>query len=351
MEARGSLLSDAGPVDPTLVPNWDDQLFGFSGSTIFHGAGWARVLRDTYGFALRYWVCGGREKMTGIFPMTVATSRLTGKKGVCLPFTDECGPLGNNASEVQRLWEAITREGAEEGWRYLEVRGASGLESERDSQAFLGHRLTLTGPVTDLLKRFADPVRRAIKKSEKSGLEIEHSTTIEAVRIFYSLHCRTRRRHGVPPQPFGFFANIHRHVVEQNLGFVTVARQGTAPVAASVFLRWGKRAIYKFGASDERMQHLRGNNAVMWEGIQHLARLGCEELSFGRTSPGEDGLRRFKLGWGTEEYSIRYRRYDYRTRAFTTASDRSTGLHTKVFGALPIPILRFCGERLYPHLV
>ena len=36
------------------------------------------------------------------------------------------------------------------------------------------------------------------------------------MQVFYALHCMTRKKHGVPPQPFAFVAHFHRHVMSHN---------------------------------------------------------------------------------------------------------------------------------------
>ena len=55
---------------------------------------------------------------------------------------------------------------------------------------------------------------------------------------------------------------------------------------------------------------MRANNLVMWQGIQFLARNGAEKLHFGRTEQENEGLRRFKLSWNTQEETIDYFRVD-----------------------------------------
>ena len=135
-----------------------------------------------------------------------------------------------------------------------------------------------------------------------------------------------------------------------NLGWVVLARKGSIPVAGAVFFHSGKTAYYKFGASDETQQHLRGNNLVMWHAIQWLAQHNFETLDFGRTSLNNAGLRRFKLSWGTREGAIDYVKYDLRMRRFVTARDTSTGLQNHLFRRMPVSFLRFAGRLLYRHI-
>jgi hypothetical protein len=339
-------------LDPTGEDGWDSKVASMHGVTFFHGSAWAAVLRDSYGFSPRYLAIVQAGIVRGLLPLFESSSWLAGSRGVSLPFTDECSPLASSPGQSTALVEAALTEGKRRQWRFVEFRGEiDSLGGQPESQSFLGHRLSLTAPVGKLFEQLDDSVRRAIQKSERSGVQIEVSTSLEAIETFYQLHCRTRRRHGLPPQPFSFFRNIHRHILGRGQGFLSLARHAGRPIAASVFFHFGTKALYKFGASDERFQQLRCNNLVMWEAIKRLANQGFEELTFGRTSPGEGGLRRFKLGWGAEEYPIAYRRYDFSKQQFVSTKDRAHGWHNHLFRAMPLPILRFAGARLYRHLI
>jgi lipid II:glycine glycyltransferase (peptidoglycan interpeptide bridge formation enzyme) len=218
------------------------------------------------------------------------------------------------------------------------------------STSYYGHRLRLADDETAFYASIEASVRRAIRKAEKNGVRVELSQSLDAVRIFYELQCQTRKKHGLPPQPFRFFQNIHHHVLSPNQGFVVLARHQDVPVAAAIFFHWGKKALFKYGASDERFQQLRANNLVMWEAIRWYAHHGFEQLHFGRTSLANEGLRRFKLGWGAEENRIEYVKYDRRRDGFVTANDESSGWHNRLFRAMPGFVSRQIGAVLYKHV-
>ena len=131
---------------------------------------------------------------------------------------------------------------------------------------------------------------------------------------------------------------------------MALATADSTPIAASVFVRFGNKAVYKFGASDENRQELRANNCVMWEGIKALAASGCETLDFGRTSLQNTGLRRFKLGWGAEEKIVHYYKWHPVSEKWLDENDKSTGFHTNIFQKLPVALNRLAGAILYPHL-
>src|SRR5205807_5956696 len=191
-------------------------------------------------------------------------------------------------------------------WRYFQLRGgrASLPASALAAEKFYGHKLNLTGGTEQLFARFQGSVRRAIRKAEKSGLSIEVSSARKAVLDFYQLHVRTRRRHGLPPQSLSFFLNIDQEIMKAGLGFVALVKYRTRAIAGAVFFCSGDSALFKFGASDERSHDFRGNNLVMWEGVKQLVGRGLKTLHFGRTALNNDGLRQFKLSWGTQEEVI-----------------------------------------------
>jgi len=276
---------------------------------------------------------------------------VTGRRGVCLPFSDVCEPLIFDPEVADVVKDYLIRFARERRWKHLEIRGGKTFRSDLSSATkFYGHTLDLRRPVEDIASRFDSQVRRAIRKAERSNLSALVARNREAIDDFYGLHVQTRRRHGLPPQPFSFFLNIYEYIIKPGLGFIVLAKCGSRSIAAAVFFRFGKNAVYKFGASDKRFQEFRANNLVMWQGIRSLARTGVEKLHFGRTDCDNDGLRRFKLSWNTQEETINYFRVDPSGRPCLTPVCRDTGLHKRIFGRLPLMFNRLAGSILYPHL-
>lgn len=338
-------------VDPSADVHWDAALAQIPSASFFHGASWAKVLRDTYAYRPVYFVVGDPGHFRSLLPVMEVNSWLTGRRGVSLPFTDECAPLCSDADSSPGLFREVLVKAKARGWRYLECRGGRPLFAEAPaSTSFYGHQLSLRRDESALFSRLNSSARNAVRKAERSGVSVDFSQSRESIEIFYRLHCQTRKRLGVPPQPFRFFQNIHRHVLSQNQGWVVLARSGQVPVAGAVFFHFGKTAIYKFGASEKDSQHLRGNNLMMWEAIKRYASQGFELFDFGRTSIGNEGLRRFKLSWGTSERRIEYVRYDLRAGEFVTAKDAAAGWHNRVFRVLPVALSRLIGIAFYRHV-
>lgn len=215
--------------------------------------------------------------------------------------------------------------------------------------SFSHHILDLTTGPDRLFANLRESTRRNIRKAEKEGVTVRFATDLEAVKTYFRLHCQTRKRHGVPPQPWLFFENIHKNLISGDQGFVALAEYQGKEIAGAVYLTFGGSALYKFGASDLSYQHLRANNSAMWAAIRRLAESGFRTLSFGRTDPENQGLIRFKSGWGTVEERQDYFRYDFSKQDFISGYGKGPAGYEKVFQKLPEPALRLMGKVLYRH--
>jgi hypothetical protein len=342
--------SHARRVNPLNEPNWNEMLPAHPDRSFFHLAEWARVLQETYRYTPCYFTLNEGGVVGGVLPMMEVDSWLSGRRGVGLPFTDFCHPLVSDASALQQLVGGAVEYGAGRRWKYLELRGgASLLPSARASEQYYGHELNLVEDEPGLFASLKGSVRRAIRKAERLGLRVEILKDGEALREFYALQCRTRKKHGLPPQPFRFFRKIHEHILSRDKGVVVLARQGRRAVAGAVFFHRGEQAIFKYGASNEAHQGLRGNDLVMWEAVKYYARHGFKVLNLGRTSLANAGLRRFKLAWGGREHLIEYMRYDLKLGVFVAGQDGALGWYNRVFRLLPIGVSRLVGALVYRH--
>jgi CelD/BcsL family acetyltransferase involved in cellulose biosynthesis len=345
-------LFEATIINPLVEREWDEWIDSHPEATAFHSSAWARVLVETYGHLPCYLRICAQGELVALVPVIEVQSLLTKCRGVCLPFSDHCAPLLFNNFSGITVMEKMRRVARERKWSYLEIRDDSMVsEKAPPSGSFYGHHLDLRSGPKQLFASFESSVQRAIRKAERSQLRAAVESSPEAMDSFYRLHARTRRRHGTPPQPRSFFANIQQNIINAGLGFIISVRNGQDVVAAAIFFRRKSKAIYKFGASDERMQKLRANNLAIWKAIEFLAESGVETLDFGRTATDNEGLRRFKRSWGATEEPINYFKLDTATNTWVAApSKRDLQFHKEIFRALPVTINRVAGAMIYPHL-
>jgi len=320
-------------------------------ATIFHSTAWARVLVDTYGHRPCYVQISLNGNLLALVPMMELQSLLTKSRGICLPFSDYCAPLTFSSCGHELITQKLKQIAHERRWNYFELRSHSIFPDNMPvSESYYGHSLDLRIGSEALFSNFSSSVQRAVRKAQRSGLFVSIQTGLNAIAQFYKLHVRTRRRHGVPPQPQSFFTNIQRHLLSAGYGFIVLVEYQKDPVAAAMFLKLGRHAVYKFGASDERLQKFRANNLAMFEGIKCLAEGGAETLHFGRTDKENEGLRRFKLSWGATEEQIRYARFEMASEYWNYSCESRSGFHRRIFRTLPASLNRLAGAMIYPHL-
>ncbi|PZR77585.1 MAG: hypothetical protein DLM52_04160 [Chthoniobacterales bacterium] len=354
-QSRGAdadgLPVDATTVDPLSDSSWDKWISSHPDATIFHTSAWARVLVDTYGHQAFYFKLSLQGKALALVPMMEVRSVLTGTRGICLPFSDQCAPLLLNNFAAASVVKKVRQIGRERGWSYFEFRDDSMVpKGAAKSESYWAHTLDMADDSAKVSANFSSSVRRALRKAQRSGVTASIRTDDAAVAQFYRLHARTRRKHGVPPQPRTFFTSIYDHIIKPGLGFIVIAEKCGSAVAAAMFFRFGRHAIYKFGASDDRSQEFRPNNLAIASAIDHLARSSTEVLHFGRTDKSNEGLRRFKLSWGAREQQLFYGKFGISADNWLPAQTRPSTLHTRFFRALPAPVNRLAGALLYPHL-
>jgi len=362
-----SASADIVRLDPLEDSDWDARISVLPGATCFHSAGWMRVLHESYGYKPCCFASLGRSELPALplgqdeerqdgfralLPMMEVSSILTGRRGVSLPFTDFCEAIGASGCDFQPLVEHVLNHARERSWGHAEFRGKAGIPpSAAIAARHLAHRLDLGNDTGELRAGLSSAARRSIRKASDSGVVVSAGHDEAAMRVFFRLHCLTRKRHGVPPQPYAFFSNIRRYLLEQGIASILLASdKGGKVVAAAVFLHFGKHVIYKFGASDIASQHLRANHLLMWEAIERFSCEGMRELHMGRTETGHPGLRRYKLAWGAREEELAYHRYSPASGGFVAGGNPGEGWQQKIFRRLPVPVSKIIGSLAYRHM-
>ena len=303
-------------ISPLRSDYWDDIVPACEETSVFHTAAWARVLSYTYGYKPHYKILKRNDMIAGVIPMMYVSSPLTGKRVVCLPFSDHCAPLVCRQEYYDNAFEHIVTTGKELNCRYAEIRCDQPNDKYPHHEFFLRHTLNLAADEREIFARFRKGTKSTVKQAQKNQIRVNLDSSLDALKQFFDLHCQTRQRHGLPPQPFRFFENIYTFLLMKGKGFIATAFFEKRPIASAIFLTWREHATYKFSASASAFKKFNPTNVIIWETIRHLTEQGYKRLCMGRTEPENEGLVRFKRGWGAQEQGIYYYRYDLRSNLF-----------------------------------
>lgn len=334
-----------------FITDWNDIVLSHPDYSFFHTQEWIDLISRSYNYKNISIVNNEADSAFEYFPLMEINSFITGKRAVSLPFSDYCEPLFNDQSSFDKHFNKLIVKGRESGWKYLEIKGGEKFLSQHEPATIdFGHLLQLVSDEQKLFSQFSSNTKRNIKKALSEELTIEISSSEKSVIDYYNLNCITRKRHGLPPQPFLFFKYLFDKIISKGKGTICLAAQNGQIIAGAVYLHFGKKVLYKYGASDLTFQNLRANNLVMWEAIRHYAKLGFQDFYFGKTEPENEGLRRFKIGWNTKEYELKTYRFDFKKDRFVKLRTKTHGDHNKYFSVLPIPVLKLIGKWAYRHI-
>ena len=338
-------------INPCEYPAWDDLIISTKDYSFFHSSAWAKVLTETYHYRPLYFTKFDDGRIKGMLPIMEIKSNITGHRGVSLPFSDACEPIVIGKSNFDELFRNLLVYAEKSNWRYFELRGGKNYLNNCPPLLYhYSHTLNFDQSEEKIFNSFRDSTRRNIRKAAKERVRVKIFNSFDALKKFYSLHCITRKYHGVPPQPFLFFKKIHTHVLSKNHGIVALGTFHEQLVAAAVFFHFGNKAIYKYSASDRNYQNFRANNLIVWEAIKWYLKRGYQELSLGRTESNNRGLLQFKDGWSKQRTEIKYYKYNLKSKKFETQRKLLSSFHTKIFRRMPLSMLNTLGSILYKHI-
>ncbi len=284
--------------------------------------------------------------------MMEVKSWITGNRTISLPFSDFCEPLFKNKNLSQILSKEIIKTLEGKSINYIKFRTSKNLYPSETEQyrRDLRYVLKLDKSESDLLNSCSENTKRNLKKAEKEKLVLKIQNDENGIKNFYDMMCETRKKHGLPPQPFSFFQNFLDIIISNGYGDILFAIRDNNYISGAIYLKFGKKLLYKYGASYSQYLKYRGNHYVMWEAIKKYRNEGYEEFDFGETDLEHEGLRRFKLGWNAEELSIYTTQYDLKKKNYLPVSPLTQGVHTTIFNHLPIFMLKIIGNKLYKHI-
>lgn len=326
------------------------------GSTIYHHSRWHRAIELTYGIKPLYVVMTDETgAIKAAVPGAVVRGMTGAKKFVSFPFSDVCGPVADGPHEFGLIAGALSSGNGlpEKTWSQAELRTENGPAPEgyTEYQGYCGHVLKLGRPTDDVFESFhKDCVQRRIRKAFRAGLKVFEGSSISDLRDFYGLHLMTRKKIGAPVQPFLFFRNIWELLKPGGHISVLIVKKGKTPVSGVVMLKYGRRATYKFGASDENFLNLGGNQIALWAAIKKASVDGFLEFDFGRSFSGNQGLSDFKARWGADEVKLSYLYSPEKSIGLKDEGGRRWRIASAVFRNLPLISNRLIGRLFYKYL-
>jgi hypothetical protein len=340
-------------LNPTVDSRWDKFALGHQEGTVYHHSAWQQVLSETYGYSPLHLgiTSSDGSQISAIFPLMFVNSFLTGRRVVSLPFTTYCNPL-----MPEEVWEEAMGFAFKRfpGVRYVELKL---LETKQGAFGHLGVASTFVSqvlsldPDIDKLFRSFHPrsIRHRVRRAEKLGLVFRLGDGESDLRQFYKFYNLMRRKNGLPPQPYTFFANMHRILACKNLLELPVVEFEGNVIAAAVLLKGRSTWHLEYSDSDPRFLQQGSNQFLIWKCIEMAHQAEAKHFDFGRTSLSHDSLLEFKDRWQAKRRAIRYCYFPQDTKS-THSREYSQRLLGHLNRRLPLSLLALEGRLLYRHM-
>ncbi len=170
--------------------------------------------------------------------------------------------------------------------------------------------IDLRGNELDLLGDMKQKTRYNIRLAQKKGIIIQESNDLET---FYKLIQSTSDRDGFGIHSFEYYSTVYENFIKKQQVALLLAYYDDIPLAGIMVFRFGNRAWYFYGASNNRERNRMPTYLLQFEAMKWAKKYGCIEYDlwgipdedeekleeeFSNRSDGLWGVYRFKRGFG-----------------------------------------------------
>lgn len=334
---------------PTIRAEWTALTDCCPEATIYQRDRWLTALSSAYGFELA--AATLRDSKGGL---AAATLFARGKnpflrKWTSLPCSDTSPPLALDDEARKQLLTGVAESDFTSGG-VVEIRGWRAPEPWQKVDCFALWTLDLARPLNAIMGTMASNFRRQLSRGTEQRYAINVDQGLPALKRFHRLTLETRRRLGLPAQPWRFFKSVFEAFAPSGDLEVWTAGNRGKTVAAMVILRDGPDLHYKWSARAEPTPP--GATHRLLAAICEKYAQHCRVMDLGRTDVRNVGLNRFKKETGAKPSPLPY---SYVPRVPAQVSSEVLGKHeqmlAKIWRHMPLPIARLLGSILYRYIV
>jgi hypothetical protein len=339
-------------IDPCREPAWNEFIERHPFGLIYHLAEWKRLIENCFGHMKgHYFVLNGGDGIKAALPVYEVKSWIFGNRLVSIPFATICDPLVSSRNEYEILFGAVKDLFRDLNASYIEIRALNStgfINQSRGSSSFKCHFLNLETDLKTIEKNFHHSLRQKLRKVGRSALNLKTGEDEKDLREFYRLNVMTRKRLGLPPQPFKFFKMLWDIFYPDKIRLLIAEHQEKA-IAAVILYIFKDRVSAEFTATDWNCIKVNPVHFLYWEIIKWAHSSGYKVFDLGRTDTGNDGLMSFKNSWGMEMIDIPQYYYPVGKRIPITGSFIHKVAET-IFSKSPDFAARILGNICYAHI-
>ena len=324
------------------LPIWRTALGRLPGASFYHSETWIDAIATAYKLKLEVATLQrqGQLRAAAVF---ARSKKLFSTRLVSLPFSDSAVPLAtDDESRAELLCEVIDSYPNAS----IEVRGIAGPQPWQNVECFAQWSLDATRPFDQVRKDFGRTVKNGINRATRDEIAVECGLEPSHLARFFDLQLVTRRRLGVPPQPYRFFETVREHFCRGGNIEIWLASLNGRDHAAIVLLRAGNQLCVKWSARAEN-SHPSAVHFLSVKMVEAHAGNG-ETFDFGRCDTRNVGLARSKADLGCVSRPAPYAFYPKAPANISSeVLSGSAKTLSSIWKRMPLPATRVLGNVIY----
>jgi len=342
-------------IDPCIDPRWDKFVENHPLGWIVHTSGWKKVLESSFPHMKGHYfvlVDSQTNAITAGLPIYEIRSWLTGNRLISIPYATLCDPLISSEQQFTMLIDAVLNYANKNKLNPVNVRlfqTACLLNNWNENIAtfYKTHQLMLQNDLEETKKTFNRNIKRIIKAFENNALTVRIVNTDQDILNFYHLYSKTRKRLGLPTQPYHLLQNLFKIYSPQKQISLLIADYQGMPIGGLIVYKYKDRVSSEFLASEIQFRHMNTDHFLYWNAIQMACIEGYKMYDFGRTAINNNSLSDFKRRWGTTESELP----EYQNpKSSLREETRSYKLAKSLCKNAPEPIFQALSNFCYRHL-
>ena len=159
--------------------------------------------------------------------------------------------------------------------------------------------LTKAGTEDQLFKTLDRQARKAVRKSRKQGVTVRHATSMEEFNIFFRIFKEFSTQRGFMSRDYAYQKSLWGEFITRGNGRLFLAIYQGQIVGGLLCLIFGQKCLAMHMGTPNEYQHLRTNDAYVWEAIRSVKENNCRWFSF-RGVGSSASESRFKRKFGPE---------------------------------------------------
>lgn len=182
--------------------------------------------------------------------------------------------------EVVWSWGLEDERRSSVGAKFVEELEQRGWRFSDDQVQFRNTvELNLTQSEEDLLAAMKQKTRYNVRLAGRREVQTRLGTD-EDFETIADMYMTTAARDGFAVRPVAYYLDAWRSLYEAGLAQPIVAEYQGRPLAAVIVVRYGRQAIYMYGASTDVERRRMPNYLLQWEAIRWAKAQGCEVYDF-----------------------------------------------------------------------